>query len=69
LTSEGFWTSYPLSLDYTGVPLAPLLVCNVILDAMDATEVYEDALSVVLRGETNAKAAISAAEGWELADA
>lgn len=62
MSPESGEVRFKVSLDYTGVPLAPLLVRNVILDAMDAAEVYADALTAVLRGETSAKAAISAAE-------
>lgn len=63
MSPESGEVRFKVALDYTGVPLAPLLVRNVILDAMDATEVYEQALTSVLRGEASARAAIEAAEG------
>jgi tetratricopeptide (TPR) repeat protein len=63
MSPESGEVRFKVALDYTGVPLAPLLVRNVILDAMDATEVYEQALTAVMRGDASAKAAIEAAEG------
>ncbi len=53
---------FKISLDYTDEPLSPLLLRNMIYDAMDTTEVYADALARVIAGKSKAKAAVRAAE-------
>jgi len=53
---------FKVALDFSGVPLSPLLVRNMILDAIDTLEVYEDAFLRVSQGKARAKAAIRAAE-------
>jgi hypothetical protein len=51
-----------VALDYTGTILSPLLLRNIILDAMDVTEIYSDALAQVMAGKASAKDALAAAE-------
>jgi hypothetical protein len=53
---------FKIALDYTEEPLSPLLVRNMIFDAMDTTEIYADALARVIAGKSKAKAAVRAAE-------
>ena len=53
---------FKIALDFTGMPLSPLLVRNMILDAMDTLEVYEGAFLRVFAGKAKAKAAVLAAE-------
>ena len=53
---------FKVALDYTEEPLSPLLVRNMIFDAMDTTEVYADALAKVIAGKSKAKTAVRAAE-------
>ncbi|MDI1480003.1 tetratricopeptide repeat protein [Polyangium sp. y55x31] len=53
---------FKIALDYTDEILSPLLVRNMIFDAMDTTEVYADALARVIAGKAKAKTAVRAAE-------
>ncbi|WP_170229052.1 tetratricopeptide repeat protein [Polyangium fumosum] len=53
---------FKIALDYTEEPLSPLLLRNMIFDAMDTTEVYADALARVIAGKAKAKTAVRAAE-------
>ncbi|MDC0748862.1 tetratricopeptide repeat protein [Polyangium mundeleinium] len=53
---------FKIALDYTEEPLSPLLVRNMIFDAMDTTEVYADAIARVIAGKAKAKTAVRAAE-------
>lgn len=53
---------FKISLDYSGTILSPLLVRNIILDAMDVTEIYSDALEQVMNGKASPKDALAAAE-------
>ncbi|UQA61754.1 tetratricopeptide repeat protein [Polyangium aurulentum] len=53
---------FKISLDYTGTLLSPLLVRNIILDAMDVTELYSGALEAVMSGKASPKDALAAAE-------
>jgi tetratricopeptide (TPR) repeat protein len=53
---------FKIALDYTGTILSPLLVRNIILDAMDVAEIYTDALDQVMAGKATPKDALAAAE-------
>jgi tetratricopeptide (TPR) repeat protein len=53
---------FKIALDFSGIPLSPLLVRNMILDAIDTLEGYEEAFARVIAGKAKAKAAIRAAE-------
>lgn len=53
---------FKVALDFSGVPLSPLLLRNMILNTMDTLEVYEGAFLQVLAGKAKAKAAVRAAE-------
>ena len=50
------------SLDFRGVELHPRLVVNLILGVMDVSEIYDDAILSVMRGEASAKDAIAEIE-------
>lgn len=50
------------SLDFRGVELNPRLVVNLILGVMDVSEIYDDAILSVMRGEASAKDAIAEIE-------
>jgi hypothetical protein len=53
---------FKVALDHTGTELSPLLVRNIILDALDNTEVYQEALGLVISGKVRAKVALRRAE-------
>jgi Flp pilus assembly protein TadD len=53
---------FKIALDYTGTILSPLLLRNIILDAMDVAEIYADALGQVADGKASAKDALASAE-------
>ncbi len=53
---------FKIALDFSDVPLSPLLVRNMILNVMDTLEVYETAFLHVIAGKAKAKAAVRAAE-------
>ncbi|HVK66479.1 MAG TPA: tetratricopeptide repeat protein [Polyangium sp.] len=53
---------FKIALDYTEEPLSPLLLRNMLFDAMDTTEIYADALARVIAGKSKAKTAVRAAE-------
>ncbi len=50
------------SLDFRGAALDPRLVVNLIVGLMDVSEIYDDALLAVMRGELSAKAAVAEIE-------
>ncbi|MRG92962.1 tetratricopeptide repeat protein [Polyangium spumosum] len=53
---------FKVALDYSDDRLTPILVRNMLFDAMDTTEVYADALAKVIAGKAKAKSAVRAAE-------
>lgn len=53
---------YKIAIDWAGAELAPRLVQNAVIDAMDIGEAYGEALAAVLRGKKTAKQAIRLAE-------
>ena len=50
------------SLDFRGAALDPRLVVNLIVGLMDVSEIYDDALVAVMRGELSAKDAVAEIE-------
>jgi len=52
---------FKCSMDFTGTPLAEVLVRNALLDAMDTIELFDDALSAVLDDELAPDMAVAAA--------